>query len=335
LKSVARKEGTFLKTVLALLSFISVLLLSYQLLKLFMGRNDYMSRLSRYTSVEEVRDEKKKDTKRENGKVIGEVLSRGIDKVHFLDGYKKKVQAELTRAHLLLKAEEFIALGFILFCLAFSFTILVRGITTWPLALIMGILGWYLPTLVLKSKVKKRIKVLNEQLSDALTMMSNSLKAGYSFFQAVDMVVTELTGPISEEFTVLQKEINLGQNTEKALENMAARIQSEDLDLVVTAFIIQRQVGGNLAEVLDNITSTIRDRVKIKGDIKALTAQGRMSGWVISLLPLVLYFGIYMINPQMMSLLYKRPLGIAMIIGAAVMECIGIMFISKIVHIEI
>lgn len=324
-----------MEALLVVLSFISALLLFYQLLKLFMGKRNYMSRLGRYTNVEEAREDRKKESRKEGGKVIGEALSRGIDRVRLLDGYKKKVQAELTRAHLLLKAEEFISMSLILFCVGFALTIFIKGLEGWPLAIIMGILGWYLPTIVLKSKVRKRVKLLNEQLGDALTMMSNSLKAGYSFFQAIDMVASELTGPISEEFAVLQKEINLGQNTETALENMSARISSEDLDLVVTAFVIQRQVGGNLAEVLDNITSTIRDRVKIKGDIKTMTAQGRLSGWVISLLPVVLYFGIYMINPQMMSLLYKRPLGIAMIIGAAIMECIGILFIRKIVHIEI
>ena len=184
-------------------------------------------------------------------------------------------------------------------------------------------------------KIKKRIKGLNEQLGDAIVMISNSLKTGYSFFQAIDMVAGEMTGPISEEFSILQKEINLGLSTDKALENLSARVSSDDLELVITAVLIQRQVGGNLAEVLDNISATIRDRVRIKGEIKTVTAQGRMSGWVISLLPAGLCLLIYVINPQYMAVLFTRPLGIMMLVISVFMELLGIFFISRIVKIEI
>lgn len=324
-----------MKSFLVLLSFISVLLLSYQLLKGFFGKHNYMSRLRRYTNVEETREEKKRNGKKGNVGSFGGALSKEIGKVKFLDGYKKKVQIELTRAHLLLKAEEFVTFSLILFFIFTALVLLSKGVGIWPLALLAGIGGWFLPTLVIKSKIKKRIKVLNEQLGDAITMISNSLKAGYSFFQAIDMVAEEMSGPIAEEFATLKKEVNLGQTTEKALENMVLRVLSEDLELVVTALMIQRQVGGNLAEVLDNISSTIRDRVKIKGELKTVTAQGRMSGWVISLLPVILYGSIYMINPQQMSLLFTRPLGLIMIGLAVMMEFIGIVLIRKVVRIEI
>lgn len=324
-----------MKGLLVLLSFISVLLLSYQLLKIFFGEHDYMSRLRRYTNVEEAREEKKKSGKKGNGTSFGGELSKRIGQVKFLDGYKKKVQIELTRAHLLLKAEEFMTLSLIIFFVFFMIVLLAKGADMWLLALIAGIGGWFLPSLVIKSKIKKRIKLLNEQLCDTITMISNSLKAGYSFFQAVDMVAEEMSGPIAEEFSTLKKEVNLGLTTEKALENMTSRVSSEDLELVVTAVMIQRQVGGNLAEVLDNITSTIRDRVKIKGELKTVTAQGRMSGWVISLLPVILCGLIYLINPQQMSLLFTRPLGLAMIGVAVLMEFTGIVLISKVVRIEI
>lgn len=323
-----------MKGVLVLLSFISALLLTCQILKIFFGKHDYMSRLRRYTNVEEVREKKKKSGKKGNGSPFGGVLSRGIGKVKFLDGYKKKVQVELTRAHLLLKAEEYMTLSLILFFVFLAMVLLTKGVNMWPLALIAGLGGWYLPALVIKSKIKKRMKQLNEQLCDAITMISNSLKAGYSFFQAIDMVAEEMSGPIAVEFSILKKEVNLGLTTEKALENMASRVSSEDLELVVTAVMIQRQVGGNLAEVLDNITSTIRDRVKIKGELKTVTAQGRMSGIVISMLPVILCVLIYLINPQQMSLLFTRPLGLVMIGLAAIMELTGIVLIRKIVRIE-
>jgi tight adherence protein B len=149
------------------------------------------------------------------------------------------------------------------------------------------------------------------------------------------MVAEEMTGPIAEEFGILKKEVNLGLNTEKALENMTGRVSSEDLELVVTAVMIQRQVGGNLSEVLDNITATIRDRVKIKGELKTITAQGKISGLVISLLPLILCGLIFLISPKMMSLLFTTAMGQIMIGVALFMETIGIILIRKVVKIEI
>lgn len=324
-----------MKILIVVLSFISAGLIYYLLISLFAGKNNYMSRLGKYTNVEEYREDRKKPKKRDGAAAITGAVSRGVGKIKFLDGYKKKIQVELTRAHLLIKAEEFLTFNLIMFSLLFLLIILTRGIAMWPLALIAGVAGWLMPSFFVKSRIKKRLKLLNEQLSDAVTMMSNSLKAGYSFFQAVDMVAVEMSGPIAEEFGILQKEVNLGLNTEKALENMVTRIKSEDLELMMTAVMIQRQVGGNLAEVLDRITETIRDRVKIKGELKALTGQGKVSGLVISILPLILCGIIYMINPEQMSLLFTKPLGLLMVGLAVVMEFTGIMLIRKIVRIEI
>ena len=320
---------------LVVLSFISVLLLSYQLLSTIFGTHNYISRLRSYAVMEDIKEEKKKSGKKDNSSSLGEMLAKGIRKVKFLDGYKKRIQVNLTRAHLLLKTEEFMTLNLVMFFVFTAIMLLINGVKLWPLTLIAGIVGWFLPSIVIKNMAKKRIKLLNEQLADAITMVSNSLRAGYSFFQAIDMITMEMSGPIAEEFTMLKKEVNLGLTTEKALENMTSRVSSEDLELVVTAVMIQRQVGGNLTEVLDNITSTISDRVKIKGEIRALTAQGRMSGLVISLLPIILCGIIYLINPKQMSLLFTEPLGRLMIGVAIVMELTGIALIRKVVRIEI
>lgn len=292
-----------------------------------------MSRLRRYTALEESHEEKKK-RRRDSSSFLRDILSKGIGKIRFLDGYKKRIQADLTRAHLLLKAEEFLIFEIILFSFFLLLAVMIKGMKSWPLAILCGIAGWVLPSFFLKNRIRKRMKLLNEQLGDAITMMSNSLKAGYSFLQAVDIVAEEMTGPIAEEFSVFKKEVSFGLNTEKALENLAARVKSEDLDLAITAVMIQRQVGGNLAEVLDKITETIRDRVKIKGELKAITAQGRISGLVISLLPVVLCLIIYMINPGQMSLLFTKPLGLLMLGFAGVMELTGIILIRKIVRVE-
>lgn len=317
-----------------LFSFISVMLLVYPIVRMVLAGKNSISRLGKYISYEEMREERKKDIKKEQKNSLN-FLTKGIGNVKLLDGYKKKVQAQLTRAHLPLRAEEFVMLSIILFVFSAIATVMLKGAAYWFLALIIGCAAWFLPLLVLKGKVKKRIKLLNDQLGDAIVLISNSLKAGYSFFQSIDMVAREMTGPIAEEFQVLQKEINLGLTTEKALENLAARVSSDDLELLVTAVLIQRQTGGNLAEVLDNISTTIRERVRIKGEIRTVTAQGRISGWVISLLPVGLGFLIYLVNPAHISLLFTRSLGILILVGSGIMELIGILFIRKIVKIEI
>lgn len=319
-------------------SFLSVFLLISTILKYFAMKNNSVFRIKKYINMEELREEKKKETSKELKFGLG-VIARRVGDAQFLDGYKKKIQMQLNRAHILLKAEEFITLCMVLFTLMAFTTFVATSTRPVSQSILMsipaGIVGWLLPHLVVRRKIKKRIKQLNDQLNDAIVLMSNSLKAGYSFFQAVDTVVKEMDGAISDEFSQLQKEVNIGLSTEKAFENLVKRIPSDDLELLITAVLIQRQVGGNLAEILDSISSTIRDRIKIKGEIKTLTAQGRMSGLIIALLPPVLGFIIYLINPAHMSLLFTNPVGIGIIVFSVIMELIGILFIKKIVNIEV
>lgn len=313
-------------------SFLTVIFTVYPLLKYLLVKQNSISRLKRYTSMEEIREEKKKSAKKDYKAGLS-FMSRGVAGAKFLNGYKRSVQLQLTRGHVMLKAEEFITVCLIVFFLTMLLGLLLTGYL-FP-ALLLGLIGWFVPSFVLKSKIKKRIKFLNEQLGDAIVLISNSLKAGYSFFQSVDIVAREMNGPIAEEFMLMQKEINLGQTTERALENLVSRVSSDDLELVVTAVQIQRQVGGNLAEVLDNISSTIRDRVKIKGDVRTVTAQGRMSGLIIALLPLVLGLLVFLINPEHMSILFTHPLGIGILVYSVITELVGVYFINKIVKIEV
>ena len=313
-------------------SFITMVMLLYPTLKYFIGKQNSIFRIKRYISIEEIREEKKRSARKEYKKGLN-IIARRIGNAKSLDGYKRKIQLQLTRAHILLKPEEYIAVCIIALA---AVGLLVFSLTHSPLYMMLGgIVGWIIPTFILKGRIKKRVKFLNEQLGDAIVLISNSLKAGYSFFQSVDIVAKEMRGPISEEFTTLQKEINLGLSTEKALENLVSRVSSDDLELVVTAVLIQRQVGGNLAEVLDSISSTIRERVKIKGEVRTITAQGRMSGLVISVLPPGLGVILYMINPELIGVLFKDPIGICILIFSIFMELIGIYFINKIVQIEI
>jgi len=311
-------------------------MLSYQIIKAFFVKEDYISRLRRYTNVEEAHEEKRREKTRDSGHILRDAFFKKLGKIKFLESYKRRVQMNLTKAHLPLRAEEFIALNLILFFVLAFLLLAINWEGNWIAAILAGIAaGWALPSFVVKHKIKKRSKLFNEQLADAISMISGSLKTGYSFMQAVDMVVEEMSGPIAEEFDIFKKEINLGQNTEKAFENMITRIPDGDLELLITAVLIQRQVGGNLSEVLDNIADTIRDRVRIKRELRIITAQGKISGIVISILPVILCLMLYLINPAQMTILFTRAPGQVMIGAAIVMELVGIFAIRRVVRIDI
>lgn len=203
------------------------------------------------------------------------------------------------------------------------------------LSLMGGMMGFSMPFLILKLKIDQRCKAFNDQLGDTMVLIANALRTGYSFMQAVDMVSREMPKPIGEEFGRVLKEMSLGVTTEDSLNNMAKRVNSEDLDLVITAVLIQRQVGGNLAVILDSIASTIRERIKIKGHIRTLTAQGKISGIIVGLLPIVIGGIIYLINPEYIKVLFTHPMGKAMLVAGAVSQFIGIMVIRKIITIDI
>lgn len=203
------------------------------------------------------------------------------------------------------------------------------------LALVICPLGVLLPLQYLNYMVEKRVRVFTGQLPDAISITSNALKSGYSFLQAVDMVASELPAPVSQEFNQVVKECRLNVSLEDALGNMLQRVKSRDLEMMVTAILIQREVGGNLAEVLDNINATIRDRLRILGEVRTLTAQGKISGIVISLIPAVLAFLLYVINPSYMLPLFLHPFGQAILGVAIVMQFIGINIIRRIINIEV
>ncbi len=314
--------------ILGIVVWISV----YQLINGLFRKDNYVSRIGIYTGQVELNKEdkpKKQETYRQG---LG-LLAKGFERSGILDSYKSSIRKKLTSANILMRAEEYLAICLILFiCLGLVGALLFGSLL---FAFVFALLGWLVPSIILKRNMGKRLKTINNQLGDTIAILSNAMKAGHSFFQAVDSVSKEMTGPVADEFAKLQKEISLGVNTETALENMVNRVGSDDLELMVTAVLIQRQVGGNLAEILDNISGTIRQRIRAKGEIKTLTAQGRMSGIIIALLPFLLAAMVSVMSPQLMVTLVTDPLGIIMIVIALVMECIGILFVRKIVNIEV
>ncbi|MDR3643746.1 MAG: type II secretion system F family protein, partial [Clostridia bacterium] len=191
-----------------------------------------------------------------------------------------------------------------------------------------------LPPFFLSSKKRKRMQLFETQLSDALTVIGNSLRAGFTFQQAMESIVNDMPDPIAKEFGRALREMKLGLPLDRALLNLSERLRHDDLDLLVSAVVIQRQVGGNLADILDNIADTIRDRLKLRGKIKVLTASGRVSGLVIGLLPVFILVFLMIINPDYVRMFFTTPIGIAMMIVALVLESIGFIVVRKVVDIK-
>jgi len=179
------------------------------------------------------------------------------------------------------------------------------------------------PLLWVLNKRRRRFNTFLEQLPDALELMVRSLQAGHSFSSALQMVATEMPEPIAREFGKTYEEQNLGLNIKSALENMCERVPILDLKLCVTAVLIQREIGGNLSEVLRNISHTIRERFRIQGEIRVKSAQARLSGYIVSALPFFLFFWINIVNPDYMKSMYDHPLGFYILGGGMVAQVIG------------
>lgn len=249
-------------------------------------------------------------------------------------GDDKQLLLDLGRADLKLTPSEFMGLNVIsvvgLMTLGY---ILGRG--TLLLVAVGGAVGFYLPRLYLNWKISQRLNAFNNQLSDTLTLLANSLRSGYSLLQSMETVSRDIAPPMSTEFARVVREIGLGLSIDEALQHMHDRVQSDDLDLVITAINIQHEVGGNLAELLDTIAHTIRERVRIKGQIRAMTATQRLSGNVVALLPVALGLFMYVINPGYIQRMWQSVCGIIMLGTGLLTIGIGYFAIRKITDIEV
>ncbi|MGH7667822.1 MAG: type II secretion system F family protein [Candidatus Dormibacteria bacterium] len=203
-------------------------------------------------------------------------------------------------------------------------------------AVILAVVGLFIPPLVLRFRTGRRVRRFNGQLGDGLILLSNALKAGYSFPQAMASIARSAPPPTSEEFARATREVQLGVTTDEALQHMVNRIHSDDLDLVVTAVQIQRVVGGNLAEIFDTIAYTIRERIRIKGEIRTLTAQARASSFIITALPVALALILEAINPKYIAplLSFKGP-GPYILIGCVLSVSFAFYVMQRIANIEV
>jgi tight adherence protein B len=266
-----------------------------------------------------------------------------LDKV--VSGGKRggKMARDLARADLKLRVVEFVAIKIGVGALGAALGVYLAQAYS-PAAMVLsaivgGVLLSFVPDLYVGHRAKGRVKRFNDMLGDTITMMSNALRGGYSFLQTLDMVSREAPSPVSDEFRRVVQEVGLGRTTEEALGNLYRRVPSDDLDLLITAVNIQHEVGGNLAQILDAIGHTIRERVRIKGEIQTLTAQGRISGYVITALPIFLAGYITLVNPDYMMPLFEfgfpPEAWCCMPVTSLVMIGLGYWSIMKIVDIEV
>ena len=227
---------------------------------------------------------------------------------------------------------------FVLVCLvAATATLLVCLLLSWPLWVILaltGVAGIY-PVLRLLAARRRRLLMLDQQLPDALDLMGRALRAGHAFSAALDMVGTESREPIAGEFRTTFDEINFGIPQPEALLNLATRVPSADLGYFVIAVLLQRETGGNLAELLGNLSALIRARFKLFGTIRTLSAEGRLSARILSVLPFIAAGAMNIINPKLMSVLWTDPVGLKLIYAALAMIVLGIFWMWRIVRIRV
>ena len=284
-------------------------------------------RLNKY-----LEEDKKIETKDSKG-ALTDWVNRSVEKSSFGD----RISRELARADLKFKPGEYIAL-YVIAIIGVGLIAFMLGGRLLISAVIGGAIGALLPRMYVKSQQSKRLTRFNDQLPDMLNLMVNGLRAGFSTLQSMEAVSKELPAPICDEFRRVVQEMQLGIPMEKALANLLRRIPSQDLDFLVTAINVQREVGGNLAEIMDVISYTIRERIRIKGDIRSLTAQAMYSGRALALMPVGLLCILWFLNRSyVMEFFNKDHLlcgGIAL--GAAgVLISIGYFVMTRIANVEV
>jgi tight adherence protein B len=262
--------------------------------------------------------------------VIAGVLSRAYEK--YQERYVVRSMNDLSDMFLFIDPRQMLVLNVASMCL--------NGMLAWvffnPLVAVAAtIFGFYLPMILVRYYRKRRIKRFNAQLVDALQAMANAFKAGLTFPQAIEHVSREAMAPLAQEFTLFVKEVKLGVPLEEALINMSKRVGSEDLELVVVSTNIARQLGGNMAEMFETISATIRERFRLEGKIDALTSQGKLQGWVVAAMPAILGMVLNAMRSDLMQPMLNHLFGYILVFIIIAMEALGVLIIRRIVNIDI
>jgi tight adherence protein B len=258
------------------------------------------------------------------------VLSAGVEE--YERKYSVAQTRELGEMFLFVSPRQLLIVNL---CIVAVFLAVGFLLLNWVATLLLGAAGLITPTYLIRYLRQRRIRNFETQLVDSLDQMASALRAGLSLQQAMDNVAKEASAPLGQEFGLMLKEIRLGVPMDEALNNLADRVSSDDLRLVTTASNICRQLGGNMAEVFETIATTVRERFRLEGRIRALTAQGKLQGWVVASMPLVLGFVLNWMRPDLMEPMLNSWFGYSLIAAIVVMEAMGILLIRRIVAIDI
>jgi tight adherence protein B len=262
--------------------------------------------------------------------VIFTVLSKAYEQ--YQERYVVKSMNDLSDMFLFIDARQLLVLNIASMCLLGILSYIIFN----PLMCVAAtIFGFFLPIILVKHYRQRRIKKFNVQLVDALQAMANAFKAGLTFPQAIEHVAREAQAPLAQEFGLIVKEVKLGVPLEEALVNMGRRVGSDDLELVVVATNIARQLGGNMAEMFETISNVIRERFRLEGKIDALTSQGKLQGWVVAAMPAILGMVLNYMRPDLMGPMMDHWFGYVLVTLVAIMEVMGVLIIRRIVNIDI
>ena len=317
----------------------SIVLLVYGLSQFF-GRNKALlaQRVQTYTSIEEeaaIAADAEIHGLAPMPRMFGMVLGRS---------YMQKVEDDLVQADIAMRPTEYILLRFVLAAVGFALGWIGTGY--FHSGIILAIAGYIIPAFFVRVHQNRRRVKFVSQLADALMLLTNSLRSGYGFLKGLELVAKEMGDPIAKELNRMLREINLGSTVEQALQNLGRRINSPDLDIVISAYLVQKDVGGNLTEIMEKVAETIRERLRIQGDIRVLTAQGKLSGLIVGSLPVVLllFFIIKtpdyfkpMIGPPLVTLIggLQLPVGVLMLVGGLLWQIAGAYIIYRIITIKV
>ncbi|MEI6085168.1 MAG: type II secretion system F family protein [Verrucomicrobiota bacterium] len=266
-------------------------------------------------------------------------------------GYLKKIEDGLVQADVPMKAFEYVLARLVLGGLGVIVSLFLLPDPHNPTIQLLrtvaiGSLGFFTPAIWVKFHKRRRRNKFVSQLADALMLLTNSLRSGYGFLKGLELVAKEMSDPISKELNRMLREINLGATVEQALLNLGRRVNSQDLDIVISAYLIQKDVGGNLTEIMEKVAETIRERIKIHGDIRVLTAQGRLSGLIVGLLPVALFIFFLFNTPDYFAPMFlppnfeilphiELPVGVLWLLGAAIWQMIGGYVIYRVIDIKV
>jgi tight adherence protein B len=295
-------------------------------------------RLETYAGVEE---EAARATEAEMQEMRG--VPRFMNLV-FTRRYMAQVEAELAHADIPMRPTEYVLLRLVLGALGYLLGRYFLGYV--HSGIILALAGLFAPVIFVRVHQNRRRAKFVRQLADALMLLTNSLRAGYGFLKGLELVAKEMTDPIAKELNRMLREVNLGATVEEGLLNLGRRVNSQDLDIVIGAYLVQKDVGGNLTEIMEKVAETIRERLRIQGDIRVLTTQGRLSGFIVGLLPCCVGLFLWMAAPDYFTVMFGPPIaghiakyevswGLVILGCAACLQLIGFYAIHKIVSIKV